>query len=345
VSKEPPAHARRERPGGNGAGDRGDDGDGDRDDAPGSTLPPAPPATVAAALRGLAPPRHDSAFWTDLDARLADEPQLRLAPRAAIRPITQPPPVIDDGNLATSLKGDPQPPRRSSRRPLITGVAALLVALLVVAALQQPDDSSDGDDAATSPETSEGRAPDSDDAGGTTTTAAPTTTAPPGTVAPNEHMVAGGVGPLRIGARMADLQAAGLNIQPDAQTFEVSGGSCYIARVAGALDLELRFRAPEGQFGVDDPTQGELAAISIKAGLPTGRTVNSGLGLGAPQDQVLAAYAGRLDDRAHPFVAGGHIFRVDAGNGRGMAFQTDGQVVIGIAVGDMDAIRFVNECG
>jgi hypothetical protein len=344
VSKEPPAHARRERPGGNGAGDRGHDGDGDRDDAPGSTLPPAPPATVAAALRGLAPPRHDSAFWTDLDARLADEPQLRLAPRSAIRPITQPPPVIDDSNLATSLKGDAPPPPRSSRRPLIAGVGALLVALLVVAALQQPDDTSGGDDAETATETSEGRTPVSDDAAAPTT-AAPTTTVPRGTVPPNAPLRPGGVGPLTIGSRMADLQAAGLNIQPDAQTFEVSGGSCYIARVAGALDLELRFRAPEGQFGVEDPTQGELAAISIKSGLPTGRTSNTRLGLGSPQDQVLAAYGGNLDDRAHPFVAGGHIFRADTGNGRGIAFQTDGLVVIGIAVGDMEAIRFINECG
>ena len=85
--------------------------------------------------------------------------------------------------------------------------------------------------------------------------------------------------------------------------------------------------------------------MSIESGLPTSRTSDSGIGLGAPQDQVLAAYAGNLDDRPHPFVSAGHIFRSDAGNGTGIAFLTDGTAVIGVTVGEMDAIRFINECG
>jgi hypothetical protein len=35
---------------------------------------------------------------------------------------------------------------------------------------------------------------------------------------------------------------------------------------------------------------------------------------------------------------------VDAGNGLGIAFITDGTAVIGITVGQMDVIRFVNDC-
>ena len=50
---------------------------------------------------------------------------------------------------------------------------------------------------------------------------------------------------------------------------------------------------------------------------------------------MLAAYGGNLDDRSHPFVSGGHIFRADAGNGTGIAFLTDGTSVIGISVGEM----------
>jgi hypothetical protein len=333
VSRDTPAHARR--------GSRGDDG------ASGSIPaadPAEQPATVATALRGLAPPRHAPTFWTDLDSRLADEPQLRLAPRSAIRPITQPPPVIDDKNLASSLKGDGPPPRRSSRRTVIGVAVVLLAALGVVAALQNPDDpSGDDGDTETATETSGGRTPTSDEPSAETT--APATTVAPGTIDPSAPMTPRGVGPLTIGTRMSDLQLAGMNIQPDQRMYRSSGGTCYVARVAGALDLELRFRAPDGQSRADEPSEGVLAAITIQSGLPTGRRSDTGLALGSTQDQVLAAYGGNLDDREHPFVAGGHIFRADNGDGTGIAFQTDGSGVIGITVGEMDAIRFVHECG
>src|SRR5262245_57259138 len=94
---------------------------------------------TAVALRRLRPPEHTAGFWTDLDARLADEHQLRLAPRAAIRPITQPPPVIDDRHLAKSLAGgttDGAPPRRSTR-PVLTAVVVAIVTLLVLGIVLQ----------------------------------------------------------------------------------------------------------------------------------------------------------------------------------------------------------------
>lgn len=337
MSKDPPAHVRR-----GGAAPSGGNGDDEQPSANGEPRP----TTVTGALRSLAPPKHAPAFWTELDQRLADEPQLRLAPRSAIRPITQPPPVVDDNNLATALKGDAVPPRRSSRRGwFVTVAVVLLAALAVLAAVQEPDDSSGGD-SDTATDSGEGRTATSEAGAGESTTAPTTTsTAPPGTIDPSAPLTPAGVGPLRIGARMADLQAAGLTIQSDNELFEGSGGTCWVARVQGALDLELRFRAPDDQGSVEDPTQGVLAAVSIESGLPTGRTSDTGLGLNAPQDQVLATYAGNVDDRAHPFVAGGHIFRADAGNGTGIAFQTNGLNVIGITVGEMETIRFVNECG
>lgn len=336
MSKDPRAHARR-----GGAAPSGNTGD---DEQPAGIGQPRP-TTVTGALRSLAPPKHAPAFWTELDQRLADEPQLRLAPRSAIRPITQPPPVIDDNNLATALKGDAVPPQRSSRRGWFVTVAVVLLAAVgVLAAVQEPDDSDSDSD--TSTESGGGRTAASEPGADESTTAPTTTsTAPPGTIDPSAPLRPAGVGPLTIGARMADLQAAGLTIQSDNELFEGSGGTCWVARVQGALDLELRFRAPDDQGSVEDPTQGVLAAISIESGLPTGRKSDTGLGLNAPQDQVLATYAGNVDDRAHPFVAGGHIFRADAGNGTGIAFQTNGLNVIGITVGEMDAIRFVNECG
>ena len=308
--------------------------------SPDTGEPPASP--VAQALRDLAPPRHGSDFWTGLDRRLADEPQLRLAPRSAIRPITQPPPVIDDRNLAGALTGDGPRRRRSSNRTVVVVVAAVLVVLGIVAALQDSDDDATTTDSTT--ETTSGRTPTSDEEAPPAETAPPDTS-PPGTVDPAAPLTPAGVGPLVVGARMADLQAAGVVIQVDDATFRGSGGTCYDAKVPGALDLVLRFRAPDGQRRANDPVEGVLTSVSIESALPTSRTTNSGLALGSPQDQVLAAYAGNLDERNHPYVSAGRIYRADAGNGLGVAFFTDGLGVTRISVGEMDTIRFLYECG
>jgi hypothetical protein len=350
MSKDRPAHARpdaparrtgqaehaapaAEGPGAGGTGADGPGGDGVRTQA-GSPL--------AVALRDLAPPRHGTTFWNDLDARLADEPQLRLAPRSAIRPITQPPPVTDDGSLASRLKVEPTPRPRSSRRTVVAVVVGLLVVLLVAAALFDPDDETTTSTDGTTEQT-DSRAPTTEEAAAPADTAPPET-APAGAIDDDEMLTSSGVAPLAVGTRLADLQAIGVVIQVDDETFRGSGGSCYDARVEGALDLALRFRAPDGQSSVDDPGDGVLTAVAIESGLPTSRTTDSGLALGAPQEQVLAAYGGNLDETSHPFVSGGRIFRADAGDGTGVAFFTDGLGVIRIAVGELEAIRFVNQC-
>jgi hypothetical protein len=307
---------------------------------------------TAVALQRMRPPEHRSGFWTDLDARLADEPQLRLAPRAAIRPITQPPPVIDDRHLAKTLAGgttDVTPPRRSGGRLVVAAVAGVLALLIAVAAFQDPDDDlATGDDPTdqTGDDAGDEPAATGDDGAGDPTPTLPTTTLPPGTVEATAPLDPAGVGPLRIGATLGELQAAGVLIQPDQATFRGSGGTCYDAKVTGALDLRLRFRSPDGQRRAADPAEGVLAAIGIESALPTVRTsAGSNIGLGAPQEQVLMAYGGNIDDRDHPFIPRGRILRADAGNGLGIAFATDGATVIGVTVGQYDVVRFVNDCG
>jgi hypothetical protein len=301
------------------------------------------PAAVAVALRKLVPPEHGPAFWDDLDRRLADEPQLRLAPRAAIRPITQPPPVIDDRKLAEHL-AEPRPRRRRSPARLAAwALAIVLSALLIAAALQDPDDepTTGGTDTAT---TSENRAPTS--GGDTTAPQAPSSTAPPGGIDPGAALAPDGVGPLEIDTPLRDLQAAGVAITVDQTTFDASGGACFDAKVTGALDLVLRFRSPEPGEGVADPADAHLAAIGIDSALPTTRTSNTAIGLGAPQDQVLGTYGGNLTDNSHPYVPGGHIYVASVGNGTGLgiAYLTDGATVTGITAGAEDVIRYVDGC-
>ncbi len=314
-------------------------------DAPAGDAPAGEGTSTALALRRLRAPDHGSSFWSDLDSRLADEPQLRLAPRAAIRPITQPPPVIEDSHLAQALAGgttDGAPPRRSSRRLLTVLVVALATLLVLAFIFREPDDELATQRDADASSDSSGQPATSDDA---TTTTQPTTTVPPGTIDPTAPMDPAGVGPLHIGASFGDLQAQGFQMQADQAMFRGSGGTCFVARVTGALDLRLRFRNADGTRRANDPVEGVLAAISIDTSLPTNRLSNgTGIGLGSPQDQVVAAYGDSLDERRHPFAPQGKLYRADAGNGLGIAFETDGVSVIGMSVGEMDVIRFVNQC-
>jgi hypothetical protein len=301
----------------------------------------ANPVTVA--LRELAPPEHTPSFWDDLDRRLADEPQLRLAPRAAIRPITQPPPVIDDRKLAEHLAGPrPRAGGWGPLRFLAWGVAIGVTALLIAAALYEPDDETRADDAADTATTSATAAASQS----TTTTAPPTTTTAPGTVDASAPLAPEGVGPLRINTPFRDLQAAGVALTVEQATFDGSGGSCYDARVTGALDLLLRFRSPVPGEGLADPADGVLAAVGIDSGLPTTRTSDRGIGLGAPQDQVLATYAGNLEDHSHPYTPGGHVFIAPAApeTGLAIAYLTDGFTVNQITVGAHDIVRYVDGC-
>ncbi|MGH9227489.1 MAG: hypothetical protein ACRD07_01955 [Acidimicrobiales bacterium] len=322
----------------------GGDGDGHAPVDPGDKAAGAgEPNPVSVALRELTPPEHGPSFWGDLDRRLADEPQLRLAPRAAIRPITQPPPVIDDRKLAEHLAG-PRP-RAGGWRPLrylAWGVAIAVTALLIAAALYDPDDetrTADPADTATTSATA-------DVGQSTTTTAPPTTTTAPGTVDASAPLAPDGVGPLRINTTFRDLQAAGVALTVDQATFEGSGGSCYDARVTGSLDLLLRFRSPVPGEGLDDPADGVLAAVGIDSGLPTTRTSDKGIGLGAPQDQVLATYAGNLEDHSHPYTPGGHVFIAPAApeTGLAIAYLTDGSTVNQVTVGAHDIVRYVDGC-
>ena len=299
------------------------------------------PKSLTAALRELAPDEHPPSFWDDLDRRLADEPQLRLAPRAAIRPITQPPPVIDDRKLAEHLAG-PRP-RVGGLRPLrflAWGVAIGVTALLIAAALYDPnDDARTADPSGTT-------SPPAATSQSTTTTAPATTTTAPGTVSGSAPLAPAGVGPLRINTSFGDLQAAGVALTVDQATFEGSGGYCYDAKVAGALDLLLRFRSPVPDEGVADPADGVLVAVGIESDLPTTRKSDKGIGLGAPQDQVLATYAGNLEDHTHPYIPGGHVFIAPAApeTGLAIAYLTDGATVNQITVGTHDIVRYVDGC-
>ncbi|HEY8527809.1 MAG TPA: hypothetical protein VIL48_22780 [Acidimicrobiales bacterium] len=314
--------------------------DGERP-AAASTASPAVEAdadpVVAGALRTIAVPDHDDAFWGDLAAQLADEPQLRLRPRAAVRPITQPPPVIDD-RLPFDDGGDLRPrgrSRKKRRRRVVVWLVAIALSIAVIAvALANRDDA--GEDVR------------ADEA--TTTTApggeggeAPATEAP--TIDPTAPLRADGVGPLAIGTPLRDLPAAGAPpIVVDRTTFDASGGTCFDARVSGVGDLVLHFRSPDPGVGIDDPNEAVLEAIAVDPQLGSLRTTEAGIGLGATEDDVRAAYPENMTESDHPYGVG-HVFTVDPPDSEnGIAIMTDGLTVNRIAVGATDLIGYPEGC-
>jgi len=300
-----------------------------------------PQLGVDVALRTLVVPDHDSAFWDDLGQRLTDEPQLRLRPRAAVRPITQPPPIIDDRPPEDLATGGGRTRRSTRSRVGLWIVAALLTAVVVAGFMQgsrdRPGDTLTGD--------------------ASTTTAAPTTaapgdpaatpTTPPPAVDPAAPLSPAGVGPLTVGATIRDLNGAGIVPTIDQSTFDGTGGACFDGTVPNVGDLLVRFRSPDGTAGVTDPADAVLAVVAVDAQLGSPRTTEAGIGLGAPEDQVRAAYPGQLVESQHPYLPGGHILTYEdpSGSDNGIAFMTDGATVVGIVTGAGDLIGYPEGCG
>ena len=90
-----------------------------------------------------------------------------------------------------------------------------------------------------------------------------------------------------------------------------------------------------------------LAVVAVDSQLGSLRTTEAGIGLGAAEDQVRAAYAGELVESAHPYLPGGHVLTYEdpSGSGNGIAFMTDGATVVGIVTGASDLIGFPEGCG
>lgn len=317
----------------------------------GATTPPSANGDLAlrstAVLRALGAPDHADGFWDDLDRTFADEPQLRLTPRSAIRPITQPPLVTDDrtvvGDVAIRRANGG---RRRRGRLLVWVVALVLTALVIAGALQRADSDTETGAGASGDPAEDVTRPAGEDPPVTGSNGPPETTDSPAAVPSDAELEPSGIGPLRVGASLRDLEADDLGISVDQLTFDGSGGTCFDAAVHGSPDLVLRFRSPDPDVGVDDPLNAVLVAMGIDGQAPTDRAVaGTGVALGTPAEEVRSAYAGNLIDAPHPYVPGGHVYLVSVGDGTGVAFGTDARVVTSIAVGVQDVVQHIDGCG
>ena len=226
--------------------------------------------------------------------------------------------------------------RANTRRTAV--IAALVVMAILVAG--NALNSRSGDDATSAEPSSATTVPST-----TATTARPTTTIPsvPG-LAADARLTPDGLGPLVMGTTLRDLTGQGVKATVDQPTFVTSGGACYDVKLTGAPDLTLRFRSPDADSGVADPQEGELASIAITIAPGSARVSETGVRLGATEDEVRTAHDGNVETSNHPTNPGGHMMINYAGDGRGVAYGTDGRVVTEIAVGYSDVITQRQGC-
>jgi len=226
--------------------------------------------------------------------------------------------------------------RANTRKTAIIAVLVVMAILIAGNALN----SRGNDDATGAQPNSSTTAPSS-----TSTTARPTTTVPsvPG-LDPAAPLTPNGLGPLAIGTTLRDLKALGVKANVDQATFATSGGACYDVKVTGAPDLTLRFRSPDPDSGLASADDGELASIAITIAPGSARVSETGVRLGAGEQDVRNAHDGNVEVSSHPIHPGGHMMVNYAGDGRGVAYGTDGRVVTEIAVGYSEVITQRQGC-
>ena len=180
-----------------------------------------------------------------------------------------------------------------------------------------------------------------------TTTSAPVST----TVAPisaTTPLGPRGLGPIVAGMTVREaLAASGVAITP--QRENAASDMCLYATLAGEPDLRIIVYTKSATSDLQDATV-ESFTISTTAGsavAPSSRKTVAGIGLGATEAQVRAAYPTGLDTEPHQYVTGGSYLYVQPTTdpGFGIRYVLDQhRVVVSIDVGHTEAIHLVEGC-
>jgi len=237
--------------------------------------------------------------------------------------------------------------RRRRAQALAAGGALAAVALLAVVVTRLPDDDQQGvvaNDPTTSTSTSTTAPSTTTSVSSTTTTALP----PPPAVDARTSLSERGVGPIEAGMTVAEAeQASGLTFVLRGSTEEFGG--CYYIDLDGQPDLSIRVDLPSDRRDADF-REGIIQAISIYSLEPDGlstRETTAGIGLGASEQDVRAAYGEAVEEQPHDYTPGGAYLYVhpDASPGYGFRYVLDEhRVVTSIDVGLAGAITAPEGC-
>jgi hypothetical protein len=312
------------------------------------------PQAVRAALATLPSAEAGHDFWDEVDREIAQGTPLHLAPRPAIRPITEPPPAsgtpgtpIEDvfergGHRGPAFGRKPgvltgTQPGMSRKRLVILVAVAVVVVFLALGTLlsESPDDpdlatgddtdeaeAEDEDDGSTADEGDDGEGEGNSDADGSADEPeSPGTTLPPQpqSLEPESPIQPGGVGLVRNGSTTLRDMALLNDVEPVVNhgAFNVSGGRCFDVTVPGADGLTWWVASPTGE-PLAEPEDGTVVALSM-GGVMSPRQTADGFGLGAPGEELRTFYAGRVQIFTNPFNTQGAIYVVSSGDGTGTA--------------------------
>ncbi len=138
-----------------------------------------------------------------------------------------------------------------------------------------------------------------------------------------------GIGPITVGMTLAEAEDAAYQ---RFTTFkdDLGNGCGYVSPRSGSPDINLMV------------IDGLVARVEVDEGSTT-RT-DRGIGIGATEDEVKAAYSGRVVTRPHAYT-GGHYLRVVSNDGLlVLVFETDGTRVTLIRSGTASAADYTEGC-
>lgn len=171
----------------------------------------------------------------------------------------------------------------------------------------------------------------------TTTSAPPPPTSAAGVadpLDPDDRVSLEGVGPVRVGMTLEEASAAagqGISEVPGSGAGS-DPAACYYA-VPDTGEPKVSFMVVDGQ----------IARVDVEEG--SGARTISGIGVGAPEADVLATYGDRIVVEPHPYDEGGRYLRyVPDDRARSLVFETDGAKVVRYRSGDADAVSAVEGC-
>lgn len=169
----------------------------------------------------------------------------------------------------------------------------------------------------------------------TTPAPSPTTTPVDGdTLGAEDRISLDGIGPVRVGMTLAEASAAA------GQGISEVPGSGAGTDPAACFSAVPDTGQPKVSFLV---VGGAIARVDVGEGSAT-RTI-SGIGVGAPEADVLATYGDRIVVEPHPSIEGGHHLRyVPDDPARSLIFETDGATVRRYRSGEADAVLAAEGC-